>query len=321
MHTVGDAAEEPDRESGAVRPYLDDLPLELWDAEDTPVSPPGPARKRPWWHTVLPVVVVLALIGALTFVVPAFEDEKAVDPGATSDDEAVLSLASIGDNPLLRSGTVLADVSCELPELRSGEEQLHEFYTAQLRCLERAWEPALTGAGLPFEPVTVDLADDPATACGELPPADQATGLYCAEDTTIYLPRERTLEAFGLADEAHIATLSHEYGHHVQHLSGILSDANEQLNRYPAGSPPDRELGRRLELQANCFAGVFLAGASGRGSISEDLARAAVDDFRNWVDSDTHGTSQTQREWATRGHRHADVGYCNTWHAPIEDVT
>ena len=73
-------------------------------------------------------------------------------------------------------------------------------------------------------------------------------------------------------------------------------------------------------MQANCFAGAFLAGASGRGSISNELARAAVDDFRNWIDSDTHGASETQREWATRGYQRGDVGHCNTWHAPSEDV-
>jgi predicted metalloprotease len=321
VHTVGDAAKEPDPESGTVRPYFEDLPLESWEADDASPSEPGPAPRSPWWRTVLPVVVALVLVSAAVFVVPAFEDERAPETDAASaGDTTMSSLASIGDNPLLESGTVLADVSCDLPPLRSDEKRLREFYAAQLRCLEHAWEPALTGAGFPFEPVTVDLSDDPVTACGDLPPADQATGLYCAEDTTIYLPRERTLEAFGLADEAHIATLAHEYGHHVQHLSGILSDANEQLNRYPEGSPPDRELGRRLELQANCFAGAFLAGASGRGSISNELARAAVDDFRNWIDSDTHGASETQREWATRGYQRGDVGHCNTWHAPSEDV-
>ncbi|OQO89283.1 metalloprotease [Saccharomonospora piscinae] len=321
MHTVGDAAEEPGSRPGPVRPYLDDLPLELWEADERPAPAPRRRRRRPGWNTVLPVVVALALVGALVFVVPLGEDEGGSRPGAVPAEPEVSSLASIGDNPLLRRGTNLPDVRCDLPGVRADHGALHRFYSAELRCLDRAWEPALTGAGLDFERVTVDVTDDPATACGALPPPERATGLYCAEDATIYLPRQRTLDAFGLSDEAHLATLAHEYGHHVQHLSGILSDANGQLNRYPAGSPPDRELGRRVELQANCFAGAFFSSASGRGSITDGLADDSVDDFRNWVDSDTHGTSDTQREWALRGYRKGDVGTCNTWHAASADVT
>ncbi|EID53198.1 neutral zinc metallopeptidase [Saccharomonospora xinjiangensis] len=319
MHTVGDAAGDPAREPGPVRPYLEDLPLELWDSDDTAESRPASTR-RSRWRAALPVAVALALACVFVAVLPSLGEPDQAQPAAPVSGDSVPSLASIGDNRLLRSGTELADVRCELPPLRGEQERLHAFYTAELRCLERAWKPALARSGVPFAPVVVNITDDPVTACGELPPADQATGLYCAEDATIYLPRARTLEAFGLTEEAHIATLAHEYGHHVQHLSGILADANRQLSRYPSGSPPDRELGRRVELQANCFAGAFLASASGRGSITDDLGDAAVNDFRNWVDSETHGTSETQRKWAARGFRDGDMGQCNTWYAPSEDV-
>lgn len=319
MHTVGDAADESAHERGPVRPYLDDLPLELWDSDATTEARPG-SRRRSWWRAVLPVALAVVLVGVLVAVLPSLDEHNVGSGSAQEAPDAVPSLASIGDNRLLRSGTVLADVRCDLPALGSAPERLQRFYTAELRCLERAWKPVLAEAGVEFAGVDVSITDDPTTACGALPPADEATGLYCAQDATIYLPRQRTLEAFGLTEQAHLATLAHEYGHHIQHLSGILADANGQLSRYPAGSAADRELGRRVELQANCFAGVFLASAAGRGSISEELGDAAVDDFRNWVDSETHGASATQRTWAARGFRHGDVGHCNTWHAPSEDV-
>jgi predicted metalloprotease len=319
VHTVGDAADEPADERGPVRPYLDDLPLELWDSDATTESRPR-SRRRSWWRAALPVALAVVLVGVLVAVVPSLDGGHVRSGSAQAPSDAVPSLASIGDNRLLQSGAVLADVRCELPALGSAPERLEAFYTAELHCLDRAWEPALDEAGIAFAPVNVSITDDPTTACGALPPSDEATGLYCAEDATIYLPRKRTLEAFGLTEQAHLATLAHEYGHHVQHLSGILADANEQLQHYPAGSAADRELGRRVELQANCFAGVFLASAVGRGSITEELGDAAVDDFRNWVDSETHGTSDTQWTWAARGFRHADVGHCNTWHAASQDV-
>jgi predicted metalloprotease len=224
------------------------------------------------------------------------------------------------DNPVLTSSTRLPQVTCRLPDLQPGNQAMRAFYTAELRCLDTAWAPVLRRIGASFAPVRLRLEDDPETACGPLPPPEEATGLYCDRDTTNYLPLRRTVHAFGLTREAHVATLAHEYGHHVQYLSGILEEANRRLGRFEPGSPADRELGRRVELQANCFAGAFLASAAGRGSLDRELAEAAVADFSNWIDSDTHGSSRTQLRWAWLGYHSPTVGACNTWRAPAAQV-
>lgn len=326
MHTVGDGAGRQGREPEGPEPYLEDLPAGLWNTDEQvpPSSSAGHGRsrrQRRWRRPVLPVVAALGLVVALVLAVPVLEDTDAGARDAAAPGEPALpAMASIGDNPFLASGVRPATVKCVLPEFSSDRQRLRDFYRAGLRCLDRAWRPALTEAGVPFEPARLRIVDEPTTACGPLPPVAEATGLYCAEDTTIYLPRTRTLDAFGLTVEAHVATLAHEYGHHVQHLSGVLGEAGSTLGRYAPGSPRDKELGRRVELQANCFAGMFLGSAGGRGSFDAELAEAAVDDFRHWVDSDTHGSSETQRAWALRGYRGTDVGSCNTWHASAETI-
>ncbi|WP_019819241.1 neutral zinc metallopeptidase, partial [Saccharomonospora saliphila] len=262
--------------------------------------------------SLLPALVAVGLVFALVVVVPARDGPGTTAAGGSTTETPFRddppTVAAIGDNPLHSSVVRPASVACELPEPGSAVSRLRAFYDALLRCLDRSWRPALDAAGARFGPARVSIADAPETACGPLPPSAEATGLYCSTDTTIYLPRSRTLDAFGLSVEAHVATLAHEYGHHVQHLSGILDDAGRMLGRYAEDGPADREIGRRVELQANCLAGTFLRQARDGGAFDRELAEAAVDDFRNWVDSDTHGAGDTQRGWALRGYRDGGAG-------------
>ncbi|EHR49705.1 putative metalloprotease [Saccharomonospora marina XMU15] len=318
MDTAGDDAGRPASETRAGRPYIEDLPLTLWDAQDDPQQPRPRGADRSW-RWALPVAAALLLVAALVLVVPTL-DRANGDATTVSGAAARQAAAQPQDSALLTAGVSLGKVTCDLPPLGAGRPALRAYYLAQLRCLDAAWKPALDLAGVSFEPVRVRIVDEPRTACGALPPRDEATGLYCDKDMTIYLPRDRTLAAFGLAREAHVATLAHEYGHHVQHLSGILAAVNRRLATVEQDSPQDKELGRRVELQANCFAGLFLGSAAGSGAVSVDLAEAAVDDFRNWVDSETHGSSRTQRRWAMRGYHGETVSACDTWQAGRDQI-
>ncbi|RBM20149.1 metalloprotease [Prauserella sp. PE36] len=291
---------------------------------------PGPGEELPsarpprWRRRALPVAVCALLAGVLVFVIAGLHGGsggtvRAADqePRAPRDGAAA---PGVRDNPLLTSRTVLAPVACDLPVFSGDLPRLRAYYHAEIRCLAAAWRPVLDSVGARFSPVTVSLADDPVTRCGALPPAAEATGLYCDLDRTIYLPYGRVLDSLGVTTEAHLATLAHEYGHHIQQLSGILGMANRELDAYAPGSPQDHELHRRVELQANCFAGLFLASAAGRGSISAADAEAAVQDFRNWVDSETHGDSETQLRWARAGFDGGTVATCDTWNAPSAEV-
>jgi uncharacterized protein len=120
--------------------------------------------------------------------------------------------------------------------------------------------------------------------------------------------------------------VAHEFGHHLQGASGMLSEYAQRS--YGTKSRGERYLlSRRLELQAQCFEGIFLAvTAESIGISSSDR-----DQLRMWHaytgDEDPpgsrkpdHGSSAAQIRWLNRGMESADFGRCNTWTAKKKSV-
>jgi predicted metalloprotease len=229
-------------------------------------------------------------------------------------------VAELGTNPLLADGVVLPDVTCELPGIGRNSAELRAFYEAALTCLDDAWEPVLSGVDEPFAIAGLELTDRSPSECGEPPGKAEATAFYCGFDEVIYMPEDRLLATVGLNRAGHLAVLAHEYGHHVQLLSGIMYVVGAELSGVEEGGQEELELTRRTELQANCFAGLFLASAAGRGSITYGQAQAATEDFANSMDSDTHGTLRNQLAWARTGFGAAGTAGCNTFTAPVDEV-
>jgi hypothetical protein len=168
------------------------------------------------------------------------------------------------------------------------------------------------------------------SACGI---AGSATGpFYCPADQQVYLDTsffaelERRFGAPG--DFARAYVIAHEVGHHVQTLLGITQEV-DRLRRQV-----DRATGNQLsvmvELQADCFAGVWARHTEERarvlepGDIEEGLgAASAVGDdriqqrTRGYVvpDAFTHGSSEQRARWFTRGLQTGDVNACDTFNA------
>jgi predicted metalloprotease len=115
--------------------------------------------------------------------------------------------------------------------------------------------------------------------------------------------------------------LAHEYGHHVQALSGILIAAYEKGEKFDKDAPEKLELTRRAELQANCFSGMFIASVTGRGSVSAKLGRAAADSFKDTVPDNTHGTVKHQVRWGKAGFDNNRTAACNTWTVGADEVS
>jgi predicted metalloprotease len=161
--------------------------------------------------------------------------------------------------------------------------------------------------------------DSPASTCGT-PSSDVAVAFYCPRDETIFMPRGRVVESMGSNQGGHIMVLAHEYGHHVQMMSGINRGLGVKMVGMAEDSPEYLELTRRMELQADCFSGMFISSVSGRGSISKALGNSAANAFRSSVTDNTHGTVKHQILWGTAGAKN-NTSACNTWLAPASDIS
>jgi predicted metalloprotease len=171
------------------------------------------------------------------------------------------------------------------------------------------------------------------SACGF---ADAASGpFYCPGDHYVYLDLgffDELKRRFGASgDFAEAYVVAHELGHHVQSLLGVDSQMRQAQSRNPSAR---NELSVRLELQADCYAGVWAhaTNTSGRasqgrvelerGDLEDGLhAAAAIGDDRIqrmstghvFPDKFTHGTSEQRATWLRRGFDSGDPGACNTF--------
>ena len=158
--------------------------------------------------------------------------------------------------------------------------------------------------------------------------ASEHPAYYCPANETIYFPGEvdSSGSAFTLARLGYLDLLAHEFGHHLQHRSGIYDDYTEWY--YAADETEQLDLTRRSELQAQCFSSLFVGYlADDLGVSAEDLAQLEEMHTRMGDDQGagrppTHGSSAAQLRWMARGlgTEWSDYGRCNTWVASADEV-
>lgn len=208
------------------------------------------------------------------------------------------------------------------------EEDLKGIAGVTLRESETAWTQEFAAMRGAYRPTTLVLYREATpSGCG---PADSGMGpFYCPADGKIYIDlgffdeMATRLQAGG--DFAYAYVVAHEVGHHVQDLLGISDRIHERRSR--VGEIEANQESVRLELQADCFAGVWghhadREGILEPGDIEEALAAAAAigDDRlqRNagrdvTPDSFTHGTSEQRARWLRRGLETGSVEACDTF--------
>lgn len=207
------------------------------------------------------------------------------------------------------------------------EKRLTEFVSFVLDDVQDTWEKLLPSQGENYQRAMLVLfRDQVASACGY---AGAASGpFYCPADGKIYIDLafyDDLHSRFGApGDFAQAYVIAHEIGHHVQHLLGI----EEQVRRLQQADPGQANaLSVRMELQADCLAGVWGNSTARRdileeGDLEEGLnAAAAIGDDRIQrmsrgrvvPDSFTHGSSAQRVEWFRRGLESGNVGACNTF--------
>lgn len=215
-----------------------------------------------------------------------------------------------------------ANVICRM---EGGADSMSAFWTATMQANE-----------LQYADPTVQLFDRQVqTGCGG---ATSAVGpFYCPPDQRIYLDTtffQQMRDQFGAngGNLAELYVLGHEWGHHVQNLTG-------QLGRVQQGDTGPQSSAVRSELQADCYAGAWMAGASqtpdddGGAPVLEppteeqmanalNSAQVIGDDSLQQMGGGgvnpegwTHGSSEQRQTWLLNGYN-GGVGACDTWNAP-----
>ncbi|MFM7170842.1 MAG: neutral zinc metallopeptidase [Cyanobium sp.] len=209
------------------------------------------------------------------------------------------------------------------------ENQLADFVSVVLADTEDTWEKEFREIGRSYRPPTLVLFDGAvASACGQ---ASGAMGpFYCPRDQKVYIDlnfyRQLRQQLGAPGDFAQAYVVAHEVGHHVQYQLGIEQKVTQMKQRLPEAQA--NQLSVRLELQADCLAGVWAhATAKQRrtleeGDIEEAMNAAARigDDAlqrqssgRVRPDSFTHGTSQQRQRWFATGLKTGDINSCDTF--------
>ncbi|GAA0604357.1 hypothetical protein GCM10010174_21150 [Kutzneria viridogrisea] len=229
------------------------------------------------------------------------------------------------DNPLFGVNG-LPGTNCALSRWTTDPAGAERFFRSALPCLDAAWAPVLRAAKLPFFTPKLAFPEGAnfASPCGAMQ-VGRMVAYYCGTNNTLYMPFSGLQTAqYGAHPGVYLALFAHEYGHHVQQLSGVMDAYVDQ--RYDAGQDSDAglELSRRLELQAQCFSGMFLAATGGRGDVDANLvteANTSQDRGDHNGPPRDHGTDDHTIAWWRQGYQKNSPAQCNTWRSSAADVS
>lgn len=233
-------------------------------------------------------------------------------------------------NPLYATA-VPRPVRCDMREIdvdNASKPELTTHLNDMMGCLMRVWEQPLTDAGFkPVRPSVTVYSGSVTTKCGKLPAAN---AVYCGADQQVYYAEDlptvvpRSLRGSRFITEAVVA---HEFGHAVQARSAIL--ISELAWEEKSSKSTGLQLSRRLEVQADCFAGQFLGSIQQSTQMSdEELANVGKlfysigDDVltgRKHYEGN-HGSGASRMAWTGTGLESTSVGACNSFSAPAQKV-
>ena len=268
-------------------------------------------------HIGLGTVIVLGIIGYLTGINPAV-----LIGGA----EMLNNMRGGGQSAQQRQESVQRTHTQGAPN-----DQLGQFVAKILGENEEVWSQVLPQQkNIRFRAPTLVMFDgETDSGCGT---AQSAMGpFYCPNDQKIYLDtaffRDMKQRFGGGGDFAYAYVISHEMGHHIQNQLGILMQVHRAQER-AASRAQANALSVRIELMADCLAGVWAANGNAKRNFLEsgdiekavNTAQAIGDDrlqraTRGVVvpDSFTHGSSAQRVEWLERGLKSGQIDSCNTF--------
>jgi predicted metalloprotease len=228
--------------------------------------------------------------------------------------------------------TTPAPVRCEVPAIdvaRASDGVLDAHFEDLMECLVRVWQPALTSAGFEiFRPSVTIYSEQISTRCGSgrIP----RNAFYCPADQQIYWSNTlgEILAPFSQSPRAGDQIMAHEFGHAIQGRTGIIT-SSLGLRQNTSDEGARLELGRRTEVQADCFAGLFLRSVSTSLGLQQDDVQRIQRDFFNSGDDvlsgdpnyvGDHGQGRTRQFWGSTGLSTEQIGRCNSFTVPSSQV-
>ncbi|RCG33396.1 peptidase [Sphaerisporangium album] len=212
--------------------------------------------------------------------------------------------------------------------------QLKALILATSKCMNKTWAAALGRVGIPFSPPNYAItARGGRGACGDFPHKGSIVPYYCPRNSTIY--GSTSAMAQGRGNQRGYGSLSswhgaftgmfaHEYGHHVQHLTGLEDSwwSKTLASRTTSGR---LALSRRYELQANCFSGLWMRSVAASYPITPARRNALYYFFSNVGDwpgyPRDHGSPPNSGRWFRQGYERLKTYQCNTWLAPASTTS
>ncbi len=250
------------------------------------------------------------------------------DPTVTVTEKPVPNLVRLQKNEIYKAGK-LAAAGCKEPSIKpTTQSAILEYYQAMLPCFDKAWAPLIKKAKYKFRSPKVVLKSKkvPASSCT----GDSDVSYYCPADETIAIDWQSDLDYYKQNPEAAridmLDTMAHEYGHHVQGLTEMLT-ASWSEEGWEKNAAKKLEWSRRTELQASCFAAAFLGAnkaslrlTGSRLDIWEYGAKHSGDEYNPKKVRD-HGSKTSHWFWSGPAFKSATPASCNTFTASPKRVS
>lgn len=307
-----------------------------------PTEPLGPA-KQPRLSLPLKALLAIAAVAAAAFVAVLFmtgtsyeNDDYQPPEASAAPDELVLPKSKqdaerlLTKNPIYTK-TAPSNVNCQMTAFdgnNATQKALQNHFDQFTACLMRVWDRTITdpAEGITmFRPRVTVYQGSLQTGCGQV---DQVNAFYCGADQELYYHArlQESMPASKVKGGID-AVMAHEFGHFIQGRSGILA-ARVYLGN-GASKSATLESTRRSEAQADCLSAMWTrANVQAMGLTEQDLNsilglfRSIGDDKLSGnphIEGD-HGLSRTRESWARKGMNSSNVGVCDSWSVPADQV-